>query len=211
MTRHPEAPRSPGTTEAQRDHRLRDGVDALGFPLIPLTLRKSRRIVTMRKADNSIRDERDGTPRLALICAARPDVSPVSCGGNVMSRDHGSFVPSRAGRLRRASQTASALLALALTAGLWLGSPAQAQETQIIYPGSMAVTGFSGTIIPGFEEGLPPGVDPVDETFIDTTRATLRVFDVSGAGRTGLRPARLHAAALRGDGRADRPGVRPRL
>ena len=99
-----------------------------------------------------------------------------------MSRDHGSFVPSRAGRLRRARQTASALLALALTAGLWLGSPAKAQETQIIYPGSMAVTGFSGTIIPGFEEGLPPGVDPVDETFIDTTRATLRVFDVSGLG-----------------------------
>ena len=46
----------------------------------------------------------------------------------------------------------------------------------------MAVTGFSGTIIPGIEEGLPPGVDAVDETFIDTTRATLRVFDVSALG-----------------------------
>ncbi|UVK41399.1 hypothetical protein LHFGNBLO_000632 [Mesorhizobium sp. AR10] len=105
-----------------------------------------------------------------------------------MSCDHGTFVPFHAGRLRRAIHlpsrflATSGLLALALTASLWLGGPAQAQETQIIYPGSMAVTGFSGTIIPNFEEGLPPGVDPVDETFIDTTRATLRVFDVSGLG-----------------------------
>ncbi|TKB30768.1 MAG: hypothetical protein E5W81_32390, partial [Mesorhizobium sp.] len=71
---------------------------------------------------------------------------------------------------------------LALAAGLWLGGSAQAQETRIIYPGSMAVTGFSGTIIPNFEEGLPPGVDPVDETFVDTARATLRIFDVSRLG-----------------------------
>lgn len=99
-----------------------------------------------------------------------------------MSCDHGASVRSRAGHLRRAIQAASGLSALALAAGLWLGGSAQAQETQIIYPGSMAVTGFSGTIIPNFEEGLPPGVDPVDETFIDTARATLRVFDVSRLG-----------------------------
>ncbi|MER9895025.1 hypothetical protein NKJ40_23580 [Mesorhizobium sp. M0119] len=104
-----------------------------------------------------------------------------------MSCDHGALVRSRAGRLRRAiqaasGQAASGLSILALAAGLWLGSSAQAQETQIIYPGSMAVTGFSGTIIPNFEEGLPPGVDPVDETFIDTARATLRIFDVSRLG-----------------------------
>lgn len=74
------------------------------------------------------------------------------------------------------------MMALALAANLWLAPFAQAQETQIINPGSMAVTGFSGTVIPGFEEGLPPGVDPVDETFIDTERATLRVFDVSALG-----------------------------
>ncbi|MER8792301.1 hypothetical protein NKH71_31450 [Mesorhizobium sp. M0983] len=99
-----------------------------------------------------------------------------------MSCDHGASVRSRAGHLRRAIQAASGLSALALAAGLWLGGSAQAQETQIIYPGSMAVTGFSGIIIPNFEEGLPPGVDPVDETFIDTARATLRVFDVSRLG-----------------------------
>ena len=182
MTSNPEALRSPGTTGARRDHRFRDGVDALGFPLIPLTLRKSRRIVTMRKADNSIREERAGPPRPALICAATPDVSPVANGGSFMSRVRGTFVSSLDHRLGRAVRAGGGLLALALTAGLWLGGTAQAQETQIIYPGSMAVTGFSGTIIPNFDEGLPPGVDPVDETFIDTTRATLRVFDVSHLG-----------------------------
>ncbi|TIU55717.1 MAG: hypothetical protein E5W30_13765, partial [Mesorhizobium sp.] len=84
MTRNPEAPWSPGTTEARRDHRLRDGVDAPGFPLIPLTLRKSRRIVNMRKADNSIREERAGTPRLALIRAVMPDGSSIDFGGSSM-------------------------------------------------------------------------------------------------------------------------------
>ncbi|MBA3448772.1 MAG: hypothetical protein H0T56_14440 [Pseudaminobacter sp.] len=83
---------------------------------------------------------------------------------------------------RRALASTSGMLALALTAGLWLAQPVRAQETQIFFPGSMAVTGFSGTIIPNFEEGLPPGVDPVDETFIDLERATLRVFDVNALG-----------------------------
>ncbi len=85
-------------------------------------------------------------------------------------------IGGRRGRLA----AGAALVALALAAGL--SGPASAQQTQIINPGSMAVTGFSGTIIPGFDEGLPPGVDPVDETFIDTERATLRIFDVSALG-----------------------------
>ena len=72
--------------------------------------------------------------------------------------------------------------ALALAAGLWSAAPAGAQDAQIIFPGSMAVSGFPGTYIPGIEEGLPPGVDPVDETFIDPERASLRVFDVSALG-----------------------------
>ncbi len=106
----------------------------------------------------------------------------------------------------------SAMLALALAASLWSSQPGRAQDpevdpaeqtlidiqsadeqsfaisalaaelTQIIYPGSMAVTGFSGTTIPGIDEGLAPGVDPVDETFIDLEGATLRVFDVSALG-----------------------------
>ncbi|CDX26968.1 conserved hypothetical protein [Mesorhizobium sp. ORS 3324] len=182
MTRNPETLWSPGTTGAQRDHRFRERVDALGFRLIPLTLPRSRRIVTKRKTDNYIRDERAGTPRLALTCAAKTDGSSDDFGGSSMFCDRGSFVASRAGRLRRPITTISGILALALAADLWLGSAAKAQETQIIYPGSMAVTGFPGTVIPDFEQGLPPGVDPVDETFIDTSQASLRIFDVSHLG-----------------------------
>jgi len=99
---------------------------------------------------------------------------------------------------------------MSLAAGLWLAGPAAAQEEapvpgtlidiqpadegdseiglaaaagRIVFPGSMAVSGFSGTTIPGMEAGLPPGVDPVDETFIDTSGATLRIFDVSVLGQ----------------------------
>ena len=89
---------------------------------------------------------------------------------------------SSAGQLSRTLAAGSGLLALALGASLWLASPGHAQDARIIQPGSMAVTGFSGTWIPGFDEGLPPGVDPVEETFIDTSRAPLRVFDVSVLG-----------------------------
>ncbi|RWI24498.1 MAG: hypothetical protein EOQ94_02120 [Mesorhizobium sp.] len=105
-----------------------------------------------------------------------------------MSRDRGSFVAFRGGGLRRAIVTTSGILALALAAGFCLGDVAKAQEAQIIYPGSMAVTGFPGTIIPDFgspdseKGGLPPGVDPVDETFIDTSQASLRIFNVSQLG-----------------------------
>ncbi|TIM69210.1 MAG: hypothetical protein E5Y60_15670, partial [Mesorhizobium sp.] len=123
-----------------------------------MTMRKSRHIVITRKADKFDQGKRAGTSRLALICAETPDVSPVARGGNSMSCDHGAFVRSRAGRLRRAMQPASGFPALALATILWLGGAVQAQETQIIYPGSMAVTGFSGTVIRDPEEGLPPSV-----------------------------------------------------
>jgi hypothetical protein len=49
----------------------------------------------------------------------------------------------------------------------------------------MAITGFSGTYIPRIEEGFPPNVDPLDETFIDPARATLRIFDISDLGGPG--------------------------
>jgi hypothetical protein len=100
-----------------------------------------------------------------------------------MPHVHGtSILHALPARRRNALASTSAIVALALTAGLWFAGPGRAQETQIIHPGSMAVTGFSGTIIPNFDEGLPPGVDPVDETFIDLDRATLRVFDVNALG-----------------------------
>ncbi|ODT03774.1 MAG: hypothetical protein ABS58_16515 [Mesorhizobium sp. SCN 65-20] len=68
------------------------------------------------------------------------------------------------------SLTAFAAAALlALCSIFWLAPPSSAQETQLINPGAMAVTGFSG-------------VDPADGAFIDTGRASLRMFDLSAPG-----------------------------
>ena len=82
-------------------------------------------------------------------------------------------------RLRSLSRIAFAgtMLAGTLFAGI-----AAAQDSQVIRQGSMAVTGFSKTVIPGIEEELPPGVDAIDETMIDLEGKTLRIFDVSNLG-----------------------------
>ena len=84
-----------------------------------------------------------------------------------------------ANRLRSLSRIA---FAGTLLASAFFGGIAAAQEGQVIQQGSMAVTGFSKTIIPGIEEGLPPGVDAIDETMIDLEGKTLRIFDVSNLG-----------------------------
>lgn len=107
-------------------------------------------------------------------------------------RGGGTAVISTFAKARLKALSSSAFLALALAASFWLAPPAHAQDAapiaapaatgQIIFPGAMAVSGFPGTIIPNFEAGLPPGVDPVDETFIDPDRASLRIFDVSALG-----------------------------
>ena len=57
-----------------------------------------------------------------------------------------------------------------------------AQEAPIIQRGSVAMTGFPQTHIPNFEEGLLPGVDPIDETFIDLNSSSLRIFDATNLG-----------------------------
>ena len=57
---------------------------------------------------------------------------------------------------------------------------ALAQEGQVIFKGDMAVTGFSGIKFP--DAGLPPGIDPLDETFIDPEGASLRIFNVKALG-----------------------------
>jgi hypothetical protein len=158
------SPRAPG---ARRDHRLRERVDALGFGLVPLTLGKPRRIVAPRDILRTAREESAGYQRFALACAPAPSSTQLGRGAMPCFRGGSGararpFEPSGA-RLKALAFNAG-MMALAVAASLWLAPPAQAQETQIINPGSMAVTGFSGTVIPGFEEGLPPGVDPVDET-----------------------------------------------
>ena len=150
MTGKPETPRFAAAAGARRGHRLRDAVDALGFPLIPLTLPRCRRIVTMRKAANSIREKRAGTPRLALICAARPDVSPVACGGRSMSCEHGTFVP--AGRLRRAMHKTSGFLATSgfpdLRRALCLPARNRAGERQVRVDGTAACSSVQAAAWP---------------------------------------------------------------
>lgn len=66
-------------------------------------------------------------------------------------------------------RTFAAAAVLALCSILWSAASSGAQETQLVNPGAMAVTGFSGT-------------EAVDGEFIDTGRASLRVFDLSAPG-----------------------------
>lgn len=69
---------------------------------------------------------------------------------------------------------------LAVLLPLMAAAPAMAQDGAIVIPGDLAVTGFSGIKFPA--EGLPPGIDPVDETFIDPDGVSLRIFHVQNMG-----------------------------
>lgn len=69
---------------------------------------------------------------------------------------------------------------LALWLPLLMAVPASAQGASIIIPGDVAVTGFSGIKFPN--EGLPPGIDPIDETFIDPDGVSLRIFHLQNMG-----------------------------
>ncbi len=77
------------------------------------------------------------------------------------------------------TQTASSLI---LALSLFLGaSGASAEATaQIIEKGDIAITGFSGLKFP--EAGIPPGVDPLDETFIKLDGASLRIYKATSMG-----------------------------
>ncbi|MBI1649076.1 DUF11 domain-containing protein [Hyphomicrobium sulfonivorans] len=81
-------------------------------------------------------------------------------------------------------------------------SPAEtvdaAQPTAAIRAGDVAVTGFSGTVLAS--DKLPPGVDPLDRTFIDVSAPSLRIFDASSlsgalAGQLVNAPLRLAVPA----------------
>ena len=56
-------------------------------------------------------------------------------------------------------------------------SPARAQQAPvgILMPGSAAVTGFPGVLLPN---QIAPGTDPADQTFIDLSGPSLRVVDL---------------------------------
>ncbi len=169
---------------ATRNHRFRDGVDPHGFRLVALTPSHSKFILNLIEGRHSFIGER-ARSRIAPSRPAVPAFSPVANGSNSMRRNAVNPASAlsedpRSGVLRNALMVLAA--ALMLVAGLWWATPVRAQEIQIIHPGSMAVSGFPGTYIPKLEDGLPPGVDPVDEAFIDPNRASLRIFDASALG-----------------------------
>jgi len=175
-----------GSTGAKGSHRFREEMDPLGFASIALTQRNGRHIVGFaRGKPRDFWEERIARGRTTPLGAAVSMLSPLAGRRYPMHTEKRALVATaNAGRrtelLRRALAATSG--ALALAASLWLANPARAQDTQIIHPGAMAVSGFPGTYIPGIDDGLPPGVDAVDETFIDPERASLRVFDVSALG-----------------------------
>lgn len=167
------------------NHRFRDGADPHGFRHVSLTSRHDGPILGFVEGRHPFRAGGSGS-RIALSRATVPALSPAACGSSSMRRDAANLASALACPDRRSGLLPKALAAsagtLMLVVGLWSTPPVHAQETQIIRPGSMAVSGFPGTYIPKPEEGLPPGVDPVDEVFIDPTRASLRIFDVSTLG-----------------------------
>jgi hypothetical protein len=72
---------------------------------------------------------------------------------------------------------AIAIVIVGLAIHAMLPFAARAADAPVIQEGNIAVTGFSGTKFPA--EGIPSGIDPLDETFIDPNGASLRIFDVS--------------------------------
>ena len=161
MTIHIRCSGSAGSPGIQRGDRPVRDHGAAGFDLVPLTLGKTTHIVGRRGSKQTVRGESARTARLAPRRASLRAVSPACIGGrSIMPRNCGILrlfaCDLTKGNLRGRLGAASAMLALALGAS-FVSAPVRAQEGQIVNPGSMAVTGFSGTIIPGIEEGLPPG------------------------------------------------------
>ncbi len=74
------------------------------------------------------------------------------------------------------------LKTLALSAATLLPlTSAHAQETApIIDRGDIAITGFSGLKYP--EAGIPPGINPLDESFINEEGASLKIYKANNLG-----------------------------
>ena len=87
--------------------------------------------------------------------------------------------PSDGGKRGAHARGGISLAAGALAVSLALTAPVHAQAP-VVNKGDVAMTGFSGTALP--DGGLPPGVDPLDTTFIDLQGASLRIFDMSRLG-----------------------------
>ncbi|HDL16425.1 MAG TPA: hypothetical protein ENH27_01115, partial [Rhizobiales bacterium] len=72
---------------------------------------------------------------------------------------------------------------LSLNASLF-ATAAQAQQGKpgVVGLGDLVVTGFSGALPPPPGAPLPPGVNALDETFINPDGASLKIFDVTNPG-----------------------------
>ncbi|MCC0014892.1 MAG: peptidoglycan-binding protein [Rhodobiaceae bacterium] len=70
---------------------------------------------------------------------------------------------------------------LLVLASAFQAAPTHAQDG-IMSRGDLVVTGFSGKVEPPAGVPLPPGVNALDETFIDINGAALKIFDVSNPG-----------------------------
>jgi hypothetical protein len=75
-----------------------------------------------------------------------------------------------------------AFLAVASTVLFPAGANAQELKPGIVGLGDLVVTGASGALPPPANPPLPPGVNELDETFIDPNGASLKIFDVSSPG-----------------------------
>ena len=76
--------------------------------------------------------------------------------------------------------------------------PSDARQGALVSPGDTAMTGFSGTVLAS--ESLPPGVDPLDRTFIDISGPAFRLFDLKSLdmdadGRLVVAPLKLEIPA----------------
>ncbi len=72
------------------------------------------------------------------------------------------------------------LLALSLSVGLMTNSAMAQDNGPILDRGDIAITGFSGLKFP--QDGIPPGVNPIDESFIDEEGISLRVYKADNMG-----------------------------
>ncbi len=72
------------------------------------------------------------------------------------------------------------LLTLCLGLGMSSNSALAQDNGPVIDRGDIAITGFSGLKFP--ESGIPPGVNPIDESFINEEGASLKVYRADNLG-----------------------------
>ena len=178
-------------------------------------------------------DSVDATEGPAYRCRRKGRI-PNMPGGKCRNRTGGAFGAPRAGgfseidgrspmRARASTQpsistafarlhhcSASSAIA-ALGAGLWFAVPAQAQETRSSIRARSPSPAFPEHSFPASRRACRRASTRSTRPSSTADARRLRVFDVSALGGPAVRPARLHAAALRGAGQPDRPGLRADL